>query len=76
MGKELSNFFGKFLRRKRCALWTKKEPSIYLLTDTGNPVEIILTWMDGQETRLPRQSPAEALVEFVEFDSSRSLYGH
>lgn len=46
----------------------KRGPGIYLLTDTGNPVEIILTWMDGQETRLPRQSPAEALVEFVGFD--------
>ena len=46
----------------------KREPGIYLLTDTGNPVEIILTWMDGQETRLPRQSPAEALVDFVDFD--------
>lgn len=46
----------------------KREPGIYLLTDTGNPVEIILTRMDGQETRLPRQSPAEALVDFVEFD--------
>lgn len=48
----------------------KREPCIYLLTDTGNVVEIVLTWMDGQETRLPRQSPAEALVEFVEFDFS------
>lgn len=48
----------------------KRAPGIYLLTDTGNPVEIILTWMDGQETRLPRQFPAEALVEFVEFDFS------
>lgn len=46
----------------------KREPGIYLLTDTGNPVEIILAWMDGQETRLPRQSPAEALVDFVGFD--------
>lgn len=46
----------------------KREPGIYLLTDTGNPVEIILTWTDGQETRLPRQSPAEALVDFVGFD--------
>lgn len=46
----------------------KREPGIYLLTDTGNPVEIILTRMDGQETRLPRQSPAEALVDFVGFD--------
>lgn len=46
----------------------KREPGIYLLTDTGNPVEIILTWVDGQETRLPRQSPAEALVDFVGFD--------
>lgn len=27
-----------------------------------------MTWMDGQETRLPRQSPAEALVDFVGFD--------
>lgn len=48
----------------------KRGPGIYLLTDTGNPVEIILTWMDGQETHLPRQSPAEALVGFVEFDFS------
>ena len=31
-------------------------------------MEIILAWMDGQETRLPRQSPAEALVDFVGFD--------
>lgn len=46
----------------------KREPGIYLLTDTGNNMEIILTWMDGQETRLPRQSPAEALVDFVGFD--------
>lgn len=46
----------------------KRAPGIYLLTDTGNPVEIILTWMDGQETHLPRQSPAEALVDFVGFD--------
>lgn len=46
----------------------KREPGIYLLTDTGNNVEIILTWMDGQKTRLPRQSPAEALVDFVGFD--------
>ena len=46
----------------------KRGPGIYLLTDTGNPVEIILTWMDGQETHLPRQSPAEALVDFVGFD--------
>lgn len=46
----------------------KRGPGIYLLTDTGNLVEIILTWMDGQETRLPRQSPAEALVDFVGFD--------
>ena len=51
-------------------LGKKREPGIYLLTDTGNVVEIVLTWMDGQETRLPRQSPAEALVEFVEFDFS------
>ena len=48
----------------------KRGPGIYLLTDTGNPVEIILTWMDGQEIHLSRQSPAEALVEFVEFDFS------
>lgn len=48
----------------------KRGPGIYLLTDTGNLVEIILTWMDGQETHLPRQSPAEALVGFVEFDFS------
>lgn len=46
----------------------KRDPGIYLLTDTGNNVEIILAWMDGQETRLPRQSPAEALVDFVGFD--------
>lgn len=46
----------------------KREPGIYPLTDTGNNVEIILTWMDGQETHLPRQSPAEALVDFVGFD--------
>lgn len=46
----------------------KREPGIYLLTDTGNTVEIILVWTAGRETRLPRQSPAEALVEFVEFD--------
>lgn len=48
----------------------KRGPGIYLLTDTGNLVEIILTWMDGQETRLPRQSPAEALVDFADFDFS------
>lgn len=46
----------------------KRDPGIYLLTDTGNNVEIILAWMDGQETRLPRQSPAEALVDFAGFD--------
>lgn len=46
----------------------KREPGIYLLTDTGNNVEIILTWTDGQETRLSRHSPAGALVEFVGFD--------
>lgn len=46
----------------------KREPGIYLLTDTGNTIEIILSWIDGQDIRLPRQSPAEALVEFVEFD--------
>lgn len=48
----------------------KREPGIYLLTDAGNMVEVILVSMDGQETRLPQQSPAEALVEFVEFDFS------
>lgn len=46
----------------------KRAPGIYLLTDTGNNVEIILTWTDGQETRLSRHSPAGALVEFVGFD--------
>jgi len=48
----------------------KRKPGIYLLTDTGNPVEIILAGTDGQEPRLPRQSPAEALMDFVEFDFS------
>lgn len=46
----------------------KREPGIYLLTDTRNTIEIILSWIDGQEIRLPRQSPAEALVDFVNFD--------
>lgn len=35
----------------------KRGPGIYLLTDTGNLVEITLTWMDGQETHFPRSLP-------------------
>ena len=48
----------------------KRKPGIYLLTDTGETVELILVWLDGQETHLHGQSPAEELVSFVNFDFS------
>lgn len=68
-GKGTLHFFRKVPATEEVrTLGKKREPGIYLLTDTGNNVEIILTWMDGRETRLPRQSPAEALVDFVGFD--------
>ena len=48
----------------------KRKPGIYLLTDAGDAVELILVWLDGRETRLRGQSPAEELVSFVNFDFS------
>lgn len=48
----------------------KRKPGIYLLTDAGDAVELILVWLDGRETRLQGQSPAEELVSFVNFDFS------
>ena len=48
----------------------KRNPGIYLLTDTGDAVELILVWPDGRETRLHGQSPAEELASFVNFDFS------
>ena len=48
----------------------KRKHGIYLLTDTGETVELILVWLDGQETHLHGQSPAEELVSFVNFDFS------
>ena len=33
----------------------KRKPGIYLLTDTGETVELILVWLDGQETHLHGQ---------------------
>ena len=35
----------------------KRKPGIYLLTDTGETVELILVWLDGQEMHLHGQSP-------------------
>ena len=43
----------------------KRKPGIYLLTDAGDAVELILVWLDGRETRLQGQSPAEELVSFT-----------
>ena len=48
----------------------KRKPGIYLLTDAGDAVELILVWLDDRETRLRGQSPAEELVSFVNFDFS------
>ena len=48
----------------------KRKSGIYLLTDAGDAVELILVWLDGRETRLRGQSPAEELVSFVNFDFS------
>ena len=48
----------------------KRKPGIYLLTDAGDAVELILVWLDGRETRLRGQSPVEELVSFVNFDFS------
>ena len=48
----------------------KRKPGIYLLTDTGETVELILVWLDGQEMHLHGQSPTEELVSFVNFDFS------
>ena len=48
----------------------KRKPGIYLLTDAGDAVELILVWLDDRETRLRGQSPAEELASFVNFDFS------
>ena len=48
----------------------KRKPGIYLLTDAGDAIELILVWLDGRETHLRGQSPAEELVSFVNFDFS------
>ena len=58
MGKELPDFLKKSMRRKGGGSWTeKRKPGIYLLTDAGDAVELILVWLDGRETRLRGQSP-------------------
>lgn len=57
-------------RRGRLTVDKKRKPGIYLLTDTGDAVELILIWLDGREIRLHGQSPAEELVSFVNFDFS------
>ena len=51
-------------------MFRKRKPGIYLLTDAGDAVELILVWLDARETRLRGQSPAEELVSFVNFDFS------
>lgn len=70
MGKELSRFLKKLLRRKELAHGQKRKPGIYLLTDTGEVAEILLVDEEGQETHLPKQSPAEMLIDFLRRDFS------
>ena len=48
----------------------KRKPGIYLLTDTGETVELLLVWQNGQGAHLHGQSPTEELVSFVNFDFS------
>lgn len=47
-----------------------KKPGIYLLTDTGTEVKIILVGLDGETVRLPRRTPVDDLVAFVGRDFS------
>lgn len=68
MGKELPDFLKKSMRWKGGGSWTEKENPAS--TDAGDAVELILVWLDGRETRLRGQSPAEELVSFVNFDFS------
>ena len=49
---------------------SKRKPGIYLLTDTGIDIEIILVDKDDRETRLSKRTPAEDLVAFVNRDFS------
>ena len=70
-GKGTSRFFEKVdATEGRRLMDRKRKPGIYLLTDAGDAVELILVWLDGRETRLRGQSPAEELVSFVNFDFS------
>ena len=46
----------------------KRKPGIYLVTDTGADIELILADEDGQETLLSKRTPAEDLVAFVNRD--------
>ena len=48
----------------------KRKPGIYLVTDTGAEIELILADADGQETLLSKRTPAEDLVSFVNRDFS------
>ncbi len=43
----------------------ERKPGIYLVTDTGIEIEIILMDEDGQETRLSMRTLTEDLVAFV-----------
>ena len=48
----------------------KRKPGIYLVTDTGAEIELILADADRQETLLSKRTPAEDLVAFVNRDFS------
>lgn len=48
----------------------ERKPGIYLVTDTGIEIEIILMDEEGQETRLSKRTPTEDLVAFVNRDFS------
>lgn len=48
----------------------REGPSIHLETDTGAEVEIVLVHSDGTEERLPKRTPVEELIGFVERDYS------
>ena len=46
----------------------KRKPGIYLVTDTGAEIELILADADRQETLLSKRTPAEDLIAFVNRD--------
>ena len=48
----------------------KRKPGIYLVTDTGAEIELILADADRQETLLSKKTPAEDMVAFVNRDFS------